>query len=299
MRLNHLFICLLCTISFISCNEDDDTPPVVELRDKGEQALEDDADLQEFLATHFYNYEDFQSPSEGFTYDIEFDTIAGSNADKTSLLDSDDLIVKTLTRDDVTYKVYVLKVREGEGMAPKFTDSTLVGYEGALLNMNKFDASSVPVWFDQVSLIPGFTQGVVEFKSATGFMVNSDNSVSWNNDFGIGAIFIPSGLAYFANSQERIPPYSPIVFKIKLFSVNEADHDRDGIPSWMEDLDGDGIITNDDTDEDTTPNYADRDDDGDGTLTRNEIVINEDGSIAFPDANNNGTPDYLDADTFQ
>lgn len=299
MRLNHLFICLLCTISFISCNEDDDTPQVVELRDKGEQALEDDADLQDFLATHFYNYEDFQSPSEGFSYDIEFDTIAGSNADKTSILDSEDLIVKTLTRDDVTYKVYVLKVREGEGMAPKFTDSTLVGYEGTLLNMNKFDASSVPVWFDQVSLIPGFTQGVVEFKSATGFMVNSDNSVSWNNDFGIGAVFIPSGLAYFANTQERIPAYSPIIFKINLFSVNEADHDRDGIPSWMEDLDGDGIVTNDDTDEDTTPNYADRDDDGDGTLTKNEIVINEDGSISFPDANNNGTPDYLDADTFQ
>ena len=66
----------------------------------------------------------------------------------------------------------------------------------------------------------------------------------------------------------------------------------------MEDLDGDGILSNDDSDENSTPNYLDADDDGDGTPTRDEIIINEDGSLEFPDTSGNGIPDYLDPNTF-
>ena len=66
----------------------------------------------------------------------------------------------------------------------------------------------------------------------------------------------------------------------------------------MEDLDGDMNVFNDDTDENNYPNNSDADDDGDGTPTRDEIVINEDGSIEFPDQNGDGVPDYLDKETF-
>ena len=74
----------------------------------------------------------------------------------------------------------------------------------------------------------------------------------------------------------------------------------------MEDVDGNGRLNNDNTDlaaeQKTTsfnffPNYLDADDDGDGTPTIDEIVINADGSITFPDADGDGIPDYLDADT--
>ena len=102
------------------------------------------------------------------------------------------------------------------------------------------------------------------------------------------------------------------------------------MPSYLEDLDGDGEFTlvSDDTDGDGIPNYVDTDDDGDGILTSNEIVIttyneatkeavknislaaNEvlikiieetDGtytgiSVTFTDTDGDGTPDYLDKD---
>ncbi len=128
---------------------------------------------------------------------------------------------------------------------------------------------------------------------------NPDGTIEWNNDYGVGAVFMPSGLGYFSRSQGGIPPYSPLVFTFKLHGMDEADHDRDGIPSWMEDVDEDGDVLNDDTDGNGIPNYSDADDDGDGTPTRDEIEINEDGSIDFTDSNDDGVPDYLDPDTFQ
>ncbi|APG58940.1 FKBP-type peptidyl-prolyl cis-trans isomerase [Christiangramia salexigens] len=315
MRLNKLMmICLLAFIVF-SCNKDDDNPEPTPPRDRGEQAIADDQALIDYLSTHFYNYEEFENPSENFDYVVRFDTIAGDNSDKTPIIDSDKLLTKTVNYQGVDQLLYVLKVREGEGPKPAATDSTLVGYKGELLNSSVFDSNlKSPLWFNlsgyQVrgsnggatrvgNVIEGFGKGLSEFRASTGFTLNSDNSVEWNNDYGIGALFIPSGLGYFSSPRPSIPAYSPLIFTFKLYRVNEADHDGDGIPSYMEDLDGDGDVFNDDSDEDGLSNHSDADDDGDGTPTRKEIIINEDGSIEFPDSNNNGIPDYLDPDTFQ
>lgn len=263
-------------------------------RDRAEQEAEDRIALQEYLETHFYNYEDFENPSADFDYVIRFDTINEANAGKRPLIESELLEPKTVVRDDIEYTIYILKVQEGEKQQPKFSDSTLVSYRGELLNRRRFDNATTPVWFDLVQIIPGFRQAVTEFKGASGFEINEDNTVSWTKDFGIGAVFLPSGLGYFSNYQENIPMYSPLVFSFHLYGVNEADHDQDGVPSWMEDLNENQILSDDDTDADNIPNYADTDDDGDFIPTREEIVIGEDGTIIFPDTNGNGVPDYLD-----
>jgi len=284
---------------FISCKKDDPGTSSVPDRDRGEQAIKDDEALISFLKTHFYNYEEFETPPADFDYTIRFDTIAGSNSDKSPIFESDLLKTKTVTRDDIDYNLYVLKVREGEGQNPAYVDSTFVTYTGKLLTGVNFDDAQTPVWFDLTRLIDGFSQGVVEFKSASGYDVNDDNSVTFNNDYGIGSIFIPSGLAYFSASQATIPAYSPIIFNVNLYIANQADHDRDGIPSFMEDLNNDQNILNDDTDEDGVPNYADSDDDGDGTPTIDEITVDPvTGEITFTDKNNDGTPDYLDPETY-
>ena len=313
MRLNKILIICLTTFVVFSCNKDDDAPEPIPPRDRGEVAIEDDQALIAYLSTHFYNYEDFENPSEDFDYVVQLDTIAGDNADKTPIIESDKLITKTINYQGVDQQLYVLVVREGEGPKPTFADSTYISYEGELLTGDVFDSNlKSPVWFSlspyyisgpsgptiQGSLVKGFPEGLDEFRGATGYTVNADNTVSWNNDFGVGTIFMPSGLAYFNASQRSIPSYSPIIFNINMYRVNEADHDNDGIPSYMEDLDGDEELFNDDTDTDGLPNHSDADDDGDGTLTKDEIVINDDGSISFPDSNNNGTPDYLDPDSF-
>jgi len=77
-------------------------------------------------------------------------------------------------------------------------------------------------------------------------------------------------------------------------TANITDFDDDGIPDFMEDINGDGNLENDDTDGDGLPNYNDTDDDNDGWLT----------SFECPDAANGscpttmGRPDYLDANLF-
>lgn len=285
-----------------SCKKDDDNSfPVIPERDRAEQTLIDDDSLRSFLETHFYNYEEFQSPPAGFDYKVRFDTIAGENSDKTPIMESPLLEEKEVTWDDVDYTVYILKIREGEGTQPTFADSTYVTYRGQLLNGEIFDATVTPVWFDLPSVLPGFTEGVIEFRGATGFVINPDNTIAWNNDYGIGAVFMPSGLAYYSLPPitSNIPQYSPLIFGLELYGKNEADHDHDGVPSYLEDIDGDGFLA-DDFDDDTNgnfvPDYLDVDDDGDGDLTSEEIVINEDGTISYPDTDGDGIPDYLDAE---
>lgn len=301
MQLNRIFILsFILGFTFISCNNDDDGGRnTIEERDREEQEMADADSINNFLDTHFYNYEEFENPSEDFDYMVRFDSIAGDNADKTPLSEEENLIKKTISYEEVEYEMYVLKVREGGGEQPKFSDSTLVSYRGDLLDLSSFDNTSTPIWFDLTTLVKGFSEGVVEFKGATDYTVNPDNTVSFSDDYGIGAFIFPSGLGYFSSSQPGIPAYSPIIFNVNLYRVNEADHDGDGIPSWMEDLNENRNLRDDDTDGDGIPNYADADDDGDGTPTRDEIKINEDGGLEFPDANENGTPDYLDPDTFQ
>ena len=117
----------------------------------------------------------------------------------------------------------------------------------------------------------------------------------------------------------------PIFFKFKLVDVILLDHDNDGVPSYLEDIDDDKNVFNDDTDEDFSPNFLDTNDDGDALLTideveqveyvvdttmgesepilaANEYEVNrtDDGgvitinTVILTDSNNDGTPDYLD-----
>ena len=313
-------LCAFAGIFLIGCNSDDDVTEEVIPRDPVEQAAADEETLQAYLQTHFYNYEEFENPPAGFDYVVRFDTIAGANAYKTPLIESDLLYPKTVKKDEIDYKMYILKVREGVGRQLTFADSAYVAYQGVLTNRTVFETNIVtPTWFDLPGFltrdaqgrivingggfVTGFTQGLIEFKegSTPGFTVNPDNTVTWTEDYGVGAIFMPSGLGYYASgsSSGSIPSYSPIIFSIKLLRAVEADHDNDGIPSWMEDLDGDGDLYNEDTDKDGFTNHSDPDDDGDGTPTRREIIIKENGDIETPDTNGNGIPNYLDPDYFE
>ncbi|QRM90511.1 hypothetical protein FG167_15145 [Lacinutrix sp. WUR7] len=53
--------------------------------------------------------------------------------------------------------------------------------------------------------------------------------------------------------------------------ISLVEDDNDGIPAEMEDINDNGILTDDDTDGDGIPNYLDEDDDGDNVLTKYEI----------------------------
>ncbi len=70
-------------------------------------------------------------------------------------------------------------------------------------------------------------------------------------------------------------------------------NDGDGVPTSVEDVNGDGDPTNDDTDCDGIPNYLDDDDEDDGTPTIDEDA-NGNGTPLDDDSDGDGLPDYLD-----
>ncbi len=313
-RIVGFFLLLLITWS---CKKDDDDVDVVPPRLLSEVAVEDDAEIREYLSTHFYNYEEFENPSADFDFKIVFDTIAGDNANKTALINQVQSqkiteFSSTFGRTDgeeVEHTLYYLVAREGVGESPTIGDNAAVSYEGSLFNGALFDASRVPVnFYLSGGVVKGFANGVEKFNVGGAPMENGDGTVSYE-DYGVGAIFIPSGLGYFSSSQGSIPAYTPIIFKIDLLSFEmDTDFDGDGIPSIQEDLDGDGNLNNDNTDSELEPfnvfrpNHNDTDDDEDGILTIDEIKIDgeiqkdDNGMVIFPDCDRDGIPDHLDRD---
>ena len=125
-----------------------------------------------------------------------------------------------------------------------------------------------------------------------------DGSLVHNNDFGIGVIFAPSGLNYYQtglnytildDDEEETTgaaTYVNFIHTFSVYNVYDEDNDLDGIPSSAEgmglsnlDLDTSLYSISDtyptDTDGDGIDNYLDTDDDGDRTLTFNEIIVED------------------------
>ncbi len=303
MKLMKIFsvLCLLFIIT-VSCNNDDDGGGNnVQLRDPEEVKIEDQAEIEAFLETHFFEFVD--NPENPNLKDLVLGEITGENADKTPIMDSDLLSSKQITQQNVDYTLYYIIQREGNlnERQPKFSDSTFVTYQGFTIDNETFDRDPNPRWLDLTQTVRGFYELLPELRGSSGFVENNDGTVTFNDDSGIGVVFAPSGLGYFATPPIGSPigTYEPIIFSVQLFKSKLTDHDQDGIPSYLEDLNNNGRLSEeaDDTDGDGLPNYADRNDDGDGVLTIDEIIINEDGTLEFPDSNGNGTPDYLD-DTY-
>jgi len=304
---NFAILGLLATLIISCSSDDDDGATKIEIRDPEEVKVENIAEIEAFLETHFFEFVD--NPQNPNFQKFTFDTIAGDNIDKTPMIESEFLDSKQVVQRNVEYTLYFLKFREGnpEIRKPTFADSTLTTFQGITIDNEAFDTNPNPIWFDLTQTVRGFYELLPELRGSSGFVENDDGTVTFNDDFGIGVVFVPSGLGFFAAPPIGSPVrrYQPIIFAVQLYKSKLADHDRDGVPSHLEDVNNNGRVDDarngddigDDTNANGLPNYLDPDDDGDGVLTRDEIIINEDGSLEFPDSNGNGTPDYLD-DTF-
>ncbi|MFD2824346.1 FKBP-type peptidyl-prolyl cis-trans isomerase [Lacinutrix iliipiscaria] len=325
-------------VTVTSCNKDDESTSTVPDRDRAEVYAEDIVEIEEYLETHFYNYEefDFGDPYSlaNDTYKIVVSEIPEGNPDNvTSLMDSPELSFKMVTDpsdETIEYKLYYLTVREGLGSHLNFIDQAFVSYEGTLSDETVFDSAVTPVSFNLTTVgltsgvVTGFRESLLEFKTSTGFTDNGDGTLTYHGH-GIGMSFIPSGIGYFSQPIGDVDSYTPIFFKFNLVDTVILDHDNDGIPSYLEDLDGDKDVFSDDTDEDVSPNFLDTNDDGDSLLTVDEIekveyIVDtnigemepilasneyevdrseEDGvitinTIILTDSNSDGIPDYLD-----
>jgi len=308
-----MFLCVACP------NDDDDDFTVVEI-DRVEQSLVDDALILEYLQTHFYNYEEFENPPADFDFRIVFDTIAGDNMDRMSIYEvgmaTGALRDTVYNRSETDQTLYKLVVREGVGERPSsIADSLFMNLQGTLLQGDVFENSENPLWFDLTGTVDGFSQGLGNLgnvRGASGFIQNPDGTIEFNNDYEIGALFIPSGLGFFAvPPSTNIPAFSPLIFTYDVFQVEESDHDNDGIRTLLEDVDNNGFFFDevDNTDGDVLFNFLDADDDNDRVLTEFEIVtaittiINMDGEEeevevfeSFLDTDGDGVFDHLDTD---
>ncbi|MGB1308538.1 MAG: FKBP-type peptidyl-prolyl cis-trans isomerase [Oceanihabitans sp.] len=345
MKLRKIALCLLAlAMVFISCkNDDDGGSNGVPDRDRAEVYAEDLAEIETFLETHFYNYEDFDFANPysvaNDDFQIIFKEIDENNLDKTPLMEMVDYKMVTDPEDEaIVYKLYYLKIREGLGDELYASDEAFLTYEGSIFANNYvFDSKVTPIGLNLTQIgtslsgvVTGFKEGLIEFNAAESFTDNGDGTISYHNH-GIGAIFVPSGIGYFSSPIGEVDAYTPLVFKVNLMEAIHTDFDFDNIPSYKEDLDGDGDVYSDDTDGDTLPNFVDNDDDGDGVLTRDELdyetymvnITNGETEPVFAaneyeisrettidsgtgdeiltietyivkDTNGNGTPDYLD-----
>ena len=326
---------LVLTLAFLGCHKNNNDVTVVPERDRAEQQIVDKDSLLGYLNTHYYNASTFETPGNYKTSDLVISELPkDDNGNYLDLPDPDNnkllidaVEIKTTTYQDVEYEYYVLKLNQGGGEAPNFTDNISVNYSGNLLDETVFDSTVNATVFDLINLVQGWRNVMVEFNTSDGYQINSDGTVQYNN-YGLGAMFLPSGLAYFSSALASVPVYSNLIFKFELYKSAPNDHDSDGIFSHLEDLNNDQNVYDDDTDEDTIPNFYDANDDNDSLLTKDElkfvtyVVDTNQGeqeptlaeneyeisrtenngvitikTVVIVDSNNDGVPDYLDPDT--
>ena len=281
----------LC-IGIVSCSKDSNkTEP---LRDYAVQYATDIANIEEFMKTHYM--EVVNNPGATNDQDVTY-TIIPAGGTQVSIWDQTQYPIETrlVSQNDIIYKIYYIPFRQGSGATAKSpcnVDRVLTSYRGEYIfrktetidNVevqsvigNEFEESINPQsYFNLTGVIKGWSEIFPQFKTGS-YVGNTDGTISYT-DFGAGVLFIPSGLAYFANSTGGIPAYSSLIFNIKLYEVQRVDQDLDGIYSYQEDLDGDGylyklekdVVNPDDTDGDEIPDFLDVDDDGDYFTTKSE-----------------------------
>lgn len=328
IKINYLLITLIVfSISLNSCRKDDGITEGIEEVPRDVQQVTDQAILDTYLATHYYNSGDFDGNPNPSMYDLVITELAeGETVPVGHTLLAAAVDTYQTNYKDQDYNYYVLPINQGGGEdLPHFTDDVRINYEGSLVEDGEvFDSTVNPTVFDLAGLIPGWSRVIPKFNIAESYVINGDGTVSYNNP-GVGVMILPSGLGYYSAGTAGIGPYKCLVFKFDLLQTEINDHDGDGIPSYDENLDGDEEIVDDDTDEDTLANFVDVDDDGDGVLTIDELLPAEyvvdtnigeteptlvageyeisrtevDGVITIKtvkimDSNNDGIDDYLD-----
>ena len=335
MKIKFYFVLFFLTtipLAFISCSDEDSQTQSIPARDRTEQQVSDQDSLQTYLNTHYYNSGEIMSMTAyPRIEDIQITKLADGETlpnGSTMLIDAVEQRQTIFEETDYTY--YTLTLKQGLGDSPNFCDQVRVKYDGFLTNNSTFDESVTSVDVDLAFSIAGWNRVLPQFKTANSYTINQDGTVNYSN-YGIGVMFLPSGLSYYNSAAPGIPAYSSLIFKFELHQYKEMDHDNDYIPTYMEDLNGDMDLLNDNSDEDQFSNFNDIDDDGDGYSTYREVYSleltditlnaleaqmdlieplnsnqfflpveqNESGEysvklITLEDSNGNGIPNYLD-----
>ncbi|MCX6933245.1 MAG: FKBP-type peptidyl-prolyl cis-trans isomerase [Verrucomicrobia bacterium] len=96
-------------------------------------------------------------------------------------------------------------VKQGDGAAPKPTETVKVHYTGTLIDGTVFDSSvqrNEPAEFQLDQVIPGWTEGLQK--------VNKGGKIK---------LYVPPSLAYGDDARGNIPPSSTLIFEIDLLDI--------------------------------------------------------------------------------
>ena len=96
-------------------------------------------------------------------------------------------------------------LKQGDGPAPKATETVKVHYTGTLIDGSVFDSSverGEPTEFPLDQVIPGWTEGIQK--------VNKGGKIK---------LYVPANLAYGDDGRPGIPPASPLVFEVELLDI--------------------------------------------------------------------------------
>ena len=304
------FIVITASVLFFSCSKNDNDITIAPPVDYAVQYPIDIALIEDYLKTNYFTV--VNHPGFVDDQDVTISKIDKGQPSIMSYLNADTypkLLIRNVKMHNVAdgYNIYYLVLRPGVGVSPCNIDGVLTSYRGTYLSRSAdtatppseltatfFEESKYPqTALSLYEVITGWSEIFPQFKTGTS-IINGDGTVT-HNDFGAGVMFIPSGLAYYSLGSGGIPAYSPLVFSFKLYNVERLDQEGmsystpDGIPSFLEDLNGDGYIYDyrnaiaypttptddiryaDDTDKDGIPDFLDVDDDGDNYTTKLEI----------------------------
>ena len=261
-KIKNIFSLLLIGVALMySCDTDNNAfaNPFLDINYE-ELAITDNDSIVMFLKNNYY--------------DVSLDSIKTLVPGQVSLFDdSSKLQSMQVIDNDIEHTLYIYTIEQGQPSPvkgnPTVMDSVYVKYKGRAfisseLQTSNFEVNEIGVWFTLSAVVKGWKHGITKFlggelkKGPNGGVFNGP--ITYLNS-GKGFLIIPSGLAYPSSNTGNYPNTlvnTNLLFFIDLLdTVEDTDHDNDGVPSIQEDADGDGDPTNDfsDNSNPSVPDY--------------------------------------------
>jgi FKBP-type peptidyl-prolyl cis-trans isomerase FkpA len=143
-----------------------------------------------------------------------FDTPDPTYEQEQSMLKAyiDTLIANGRDVDTTQLGIYYIVLEEGEGEVAKTGDSLTVGYSGYFVDGRLFDSSQY-----------NNNEGTIEFVlGELSFISGWEDALRIMNKNSKMQFVIPSDLAYGSAGQGVIPPYTTLVFVIKMVDIKPS-----------------------------------------------------------------------------
>lgn len=145
---------------------------------------------------------------------VDEDNQPPTRAEEIQLLNTylDSLVAQGNDLDTTELGVYYVEIEEGEGETAQPGDTLTVGYAGYFIDGQMFDSSTY-----------NFEDGKMEFiLENPPYIPGWDSAMKVMNEGSKFQFVVPSEHAYGSEGRGTIPPYSTLIFVVKMFDIKPA-----------------------------------------------------------------------------